>query len=91
MEMKNPRSNLWPKAIALTITIPLLGFVILGLWWRLTFHWEMDYAQPFYWAPLVVLAWLLIASTPIPLLWTILRTVRRKNRPPRLASTPLNS
>ena len=76
--MTNLRSNPWLKTIALTIAMPLLGFVILGLWWRITFHWEKDYVQPFYWAPLVLFAWLLIASTPIPLLWVLIRTAKRK-------------
>ena len=79
--MTTPRRNPWPKVAALTITMPLVGIAILVLWWRVTFHWEMDYVMPFYWAPLVVFAWCLIASTPLPLLWTIIKAVRRKKTP----------
>jgi len=71
--MTTPRGNPWLKATALMIALPLLGFVILGLWWRVTFHWEKDYVQPFYWTLLYIFAFCLIAATPIPLLWTIIR------------------
>ena len=76
--MKSRNINPWLKAIALTIALPLLGFVILGLSWRVTFHWEKDYVQPFYWTLLYIFAFCLIAATPIPLLWAIIRAVRRK-------------
>lgn len=78
--MKLWHVNPWAKAIALTIAMPLFGFVIIGFWWRATFSWEKDYVAPLYWTLFYFLAMCLIALTPVPLLWTIITKIRKKSQ-----------
>jgi len=66
----------WLMPSAFSIAFPILGFLLLGFWWKSAFSWDVSYRPPIYLTILLFLGWTMIFTTPYFLLLSLINGIR---------------